>query len=55
MGRRLGLILPDGVEIFAIEAQDVVTFGETCILNVATATPVVTEPVLRAPAQPGAD
>jgi hypothetical protein len=55
MGRRLGLILPNGVEIFAIEAQDVVRFGETWTRNVATAIPAVTGPVLRAPAQPGAD
>jgi hydrogenase maturation protease len=47
MGRRLGLALPGRVEIFAIEAKDVVTFGETCTPNVAAAIPVVTELVLR--------
>ncbi|GAB4541722.1 MAG: HyaD/HybD family hydrogenase maturation endopeptidase [Anaerolineae bacterium] len=48
MGRRLGLALPQQVEIFAIEAQDVVTFGETCTPDVTAAIPVVTELVLQA-------
>lgn len=48
MGRRLGLALPETVEIFAIEAEDVVTFGETCTPAVTAAIPVVTEMVLRA-------
>lgn len=52
MGRRLGLALPERVEIFAIEAEDVVTFGETCTPDVAAAIPVVTELVLQALAQP---
>jgi hydrogenase maturation protease len=48
MGRRLGLALPEAVEIFAIEAEDVVTFGETCTPDVAAAIPTATELVLRA-------
>lgn len=48
MGRQLGLMLPETVEIFAVEAEDVVTFGEICTPAVATAIPVVTEMVLQA-------
>jgi hydrogenase maturation protease len=47
MGRRLGLDLPERVEIFAIEAQDVVTFGEACTPQVAAAIPAATEQVLQ--------
>jgi hydrogenase maturation protease len=47
MGRRLGLALPDKIEIFAIEAEDVVTFGEKCTPDVAAAVPHVTELVLK--------
>ncbi len=47
MGRRLGMDLPDRVEIFAIEALDVVTFGETCTPRVTAAIPVATELVLQ--------
>jgi hydrogenase maturation protease len=52
MGRRLGLVLPQRVEIFAIEAVDVVTFSETCTPGVAAAIPVVTELVLQTLTQP---
>ena len=47
MGRRLGLALPDTIEILAVEAEDVVTFGETCTPAVAAAVPVATELVLQ--------
>lgn len=47
LGRQLGLDLPRRIEIFAIEAVDVVTFGETCTPDVAAAIPVVTELVLQ--------
>jgi hydrogenase maturation protease len=47
IGRRLGLVLPEVVEIFAIEAQDVITFGETCTPGVAAAIPVVTAMILQ--------
>jgi hydrogenase maturation protease len=46
MGRCLGMALPASVEIFAIEALDVVTFGETCTPHVTAAIPAVTELVL---------
>jgi hydrogenase maturation protease len=47
LGRRLGLTLPDTIEILAVEAEDVVTFGESCTPAVAAAIPVVTELVLQ--------
>ena len=47
LGRQLGLALPQIIEIFAIEAEDVVTFGETCTPSVDAAIPFVTELVLR--------
>jgi hydrogenase maturation protease len=47
LGRQLGLYLPRKIEIFAIEAVDVVTFDETCTPDVAAAIPVVTELVLQ--------
>jgi hydrogenase maturation protease len=47
MGRRLGLALPRSVEIFAIEAEDVVTFGETCTPAVTAAVPVAADLVLQ--------
>jgi hydrogenase maturation protease len=46
MGRRLGLALPERINIFAIEAEDVVTFNETCTPAVAAAIPIVTKLVL---------
>ena len=42
LGRQLGLALPQIIEIFAIEAEDVVTFGETCTPSVDAAIPFVT-------------
>jgi hydrogenase maturation protease len=53
MGRRLGLALPESVVIFAIEAEDVVTFGETCTPAVAAAIPIVTELILQSLGYPG--
>jgi hydrogenase maturation protease len=47
MGHRLGLTLPDIIEILAVEAEDVMTFGETCTPAVAAAIPAVTELVLQ--------
>jgi hydrogenase maturation protease len=47
MGHRLGLSLPDTIEILAVEAEDVVTFGESCTPAVAAAVPAVTELVLQ--------
>lgn len=47
LGRRLGMHLPDdeAIIIFAIEAQDVITFGEECTPTVAAAIPSVVEMV----------
>ena len=47
MGHRLGLTLPGTIEILAVEAEDVTTFGETCTPAVAAAIPVVTGLVLQ--------
>ena len=47
LGRQLGLDLPQITEIFAIEAEDVVTFGETCTPSVDAAIPIVTELILQ--------
>jgi hydrogenase maturation protease len=47
MGRRLGLSLPGTIEILAVEAEDVITFGEACTPAVAAAIPAVTEMVLQ--------
>ena len=52
LGRQLGLALPQIIEIFAIEAEDVVTFGDTCTPSVDAAIPFVTELVLRTLAEP---
>jgi hydrogenase maturation protease len=47
LGRRLGMHLPDDetMVIFAIEAQDVLSFGEECTPAVAAAIPGVVEMV----------
>ena len=47
MGRRLGMALPETIEILAVEAEDVLTFGETCTPAVAAAIPVATDLVLQ--------
>lgn len=47
LGRRLGLSLPRVVEIFAIEAEDVVTFCETCTHAVDAAISAATELILQ--------
>ena len=48
LGRRLGLALPDdqAVVIVAVEAEDVLTFGESCTPAVAAAIPRAAEMVL---------
>jgi len=48
LGRGLGLTLPDdeAIVIIAIEAEDVLTFGETCTSAVAAAIPRAVEVVL---------
>ena len=47
MGRRLGLALPETVEILAVEARDVITFGDTCTPDVDAAIPIVVEEILQ--------
>ncbi len=46
LGRRLGLALPNRIDIFAIEAEDVVTFNETCTPAVTAAIPIAIKLVL---------
>jgi hydrogenase maturation protease len=57
LGRTAGVQLPEDVEIWAVEAADVETFGERLTPAVARAVPLVVEGVLRdldeaPPAQP---
>jgi hydrogenase maturation protease len=47
LGRRLGLPLPGQITIFAIEAQNVTSFGETCTPGVAGAVPACVDMVVR--------
>jgi len=48
LGRRLGMALPsdDAISIIAIEAEEVLTFGESCTPAVAEAIPRAVEEVL---------
>jgi hydrogenase maturation protease len=48
LGRGIGMILPDdeAIVIIAIEAEDVLTFGETCTPLVTAAIPHAVEAVL---------
>ena len=47
IGRISGMTLPDIVEVFAIEAADVCTFGEECSTLVSDAIPVCAELIRR--------
>jgi hydrogenase maturation protease len=47
LGRKLGLAMPREITIFAIEAQDVNTFGEDCSQEVRLAIPTCIEKVVR--------
>jgi len=47
LGARLGLPLPGQITIFAIEARDVTSFGETCTPEVAGAVPACVDMVLK--------
>jgi hydrogenase maturation protease len=47
IGRISGMTLPDMVEVFAIEAEDVCTFGEECSPLVSQAIPVCAEMIRR--------
>ncbi len=47
LGRRLGLAMPREIIIFAIEVQDVTTFGESCTPQVEQAIPRAVQMVAR--------
>lgn len=47
LGKRLGLALPQQIIIFAIEVEDVTTFGEECTPKVREAIPVCVEMVIQ--------
>jgi hydrogenase maturation protease len=46
IGRQLGLPLPAEIQVIAVEAADVTTFGEDLTLAVAAAIPIAVEAVL---------
>ena len=46
LGRRLGMPMPEDVDIVAIEVEDVITFGEACTPRVEAAIPGAMEAVL---------
>ncbi len=41
LGKRLGLVLPQQITIFAVEVEDVTTFGDRCTRRVEETIPVV--------------
>ncbi len=45
LGNRLGLALPQQITIFAVEVEDVATFGEGCTRRVEETIPVVADMV----------
>lgn len=45
LGKRLGLALPQQITIFAVEVEDVTTFGEGCTRRVKETIPVVADMV----------
>jgi len=47
LGKRLGLAMPGEVVIYAVEVQDVTTFGERCTPRVEKAIPRVVEAVIK--------
>ena len=47
LGKRLGLALPQQIIIFAIEVENVTTFGEECTPKVRDAIPVCVEMVIQ--------
>ena len=47
LGKMLNLPVPQKITIFAIEAEDVINFGEKCTLEVERAIPEVVNMVLR--------
>lgn len=47
LGKRLGLVLPEKIVIFAIEASDISTFSEECTPEVKQAIPTCVQMVLQ--------
>ena len=47
LGKRLGMVLPYEIVIFAIEVKDVTTFSEECTPEVIQAIPVARDMVIR--------
>ncbi len=47
LGNRLGLALPQQITIFAVEVEDVATFGDTCTRRVEETIPVVADMVVQ--------
>jgi hydrogenase maturation protease len=47
LGKRLGIKLPKDITIFAIEVEDVTSFGEKCTPQVEKAVPICAEMVMR--------
>ncbi len=47
LGKRLGMVLPQEIVVFAIEVADVTTFSENCTPEVEHAIQVATEMVIR--------
>lgn len=47
LGRKLNLPLPEQIVLFAIEAEDVTSFGEICTPEVAKAIPLCVEMVVQ--------
>jgi len=45
LGKRLGLVLPQQITIFAVEVEDVTTFGDRCTRRVEETIPVVADMV----------
>ncbi|UCH43247.1 MAG: hydrogenase maturation protease [Dehalococcoidales bacterium] len=47
LGRRLGILLPQEIVVFAVEVENVTTFNERCTPKVAQTVPVVVDMVMR--------
>jgi len=47
LGRRIGIPLPEEIDIFAVEVEDVTTFGEKCTPRVNKAIQTAVEMVMR--------
>jgi len=57
LGRKLGLYVPREIAVYAVEAEDITTFGERCTPSVAKAVPRVADLIIdeqfdRSPHQP---